>query len=502
MNPKVIPKHTSDNKIFKMNGKSDILNIFDIDLPRDESAERAVLGAMLHDVNNIPVVAEVLKEEDFFEPVHRLLFRLLMDYYFENSSLSTMDRVLLKDFIEKKKVFENLTKEGFDISEDFLESLILEAVTDLEILQGVLKILKEKSIQRNLINLGFKIIRDAKQIPDSNILIETIQNELINITSENVNTGYFEIKDVLEQVISIIEKFSRRKELVTGIPSGFIDLDRMTTGFHESDLVIIAARPGMGKSSFMLSMAHNMAKKDIPVGIFSLEMSKEQLILRLLSSASKIDMQNLRTGMVTDSDIALLESTKNELSKFKIYIDDSPSLTISDLRIKARKLVIEKGVKVIAIDYLQLIRSVRVKGSRQEEVAEVSRNLKALAKELKIPVIALAQLSRQTEHRSDKRPQLSDLRESGQIEQDADLIIFLHRPEYYKKNPLPEEKGLVEVIVAKQRQGPTGIVKLAFISDYAAFYQLSERAAELNRQGYDDDMKDSDIVDTDFDVDF
>ncbi len=483
-----------------MNNQSDLtnkLNVFDIDLPRDESAERSVLGAMVYDIENIPIVAELLKEEDLFEPVHKVLFRLLVDYYFENSSLPAMDRVLFKDFILKK----NIAKDGFEISEEFLESLILEAVTDLEILQSIIRIIKEKSIQRKLINLGLQIIRESKQIQDSSILIETIQSELINITSENINTGYFEIKDILEEVINIIEKFAHKKELVTGVPSGFIDLDRMTTGFHESDLVIIAARPGMGKSSFMLSMAHNIAKKDIPVGIFSLEMSKEQLILRLLSSVSKIDMQKLRTGMVTEEEIRLLASSKEELSKLKIYIDDSPAITVSDLRIKARKLVREKDVKVIAIDYLQLIRSIRAKGNRQEEVAEVSRNLKALAKELKIPVIALAQLSRQTEHRSDKRPQLSDLRESGQIEQDADLIIFLHRPEYYKKNPLPEEKGLVEVIIAKQRQGPTGIIKLAFVSDYASFYQLSEKSAMLTQQTYDD-VVDSDIVDTDLDVDF
>ncbi len=481
-----------------MSNQSDIfnkINIFDIDLPRDESAERSVLGAMLYDIENIPIVAESLKEEDFFEPIHKLLFKLLIDYYFENGNLPTMDRVLFKDFLEKNRVSE--------ISEDLLEALILEAVTDIEILQSIIKIIKEKSMQRAIINLGFKIIRETKQIQDSSVLIETIQNELINITSESINTGYFEIKDILEEVINIIEKFAHKKELVTGVPTGFIDLDRMTTGFHESDLVIVAARPGMGKSSFMLSMAHNIAKKDIPVGIFSLEMSKEQLIMRLLSSASKIDMQRLRTGMVTDEEIKLLSSTKEELSALKIYIDDSPAITVSDLRIKARKLVREKGVKVIAIDYLQLIRSIRTKGNRQEEVAEVSRNLKALAKELKIPVIALAQLSRQTEHRSDKRPQLSDLRESGQIEQDADLIIFLHRPEYYKKNPLPEEKGLVEVIIAKQRQGPTGIVRLAFLSDFASFHQLSEKSAMLhNQDAYDDDIVDNDIVDTDFDVDF
>lgn len=461
-------------------------SVLDIDIPRDESAERAILGSMMYDMSNIPIIAEMLKEDDFFDPNHQLLYRLLMDYYLEAQNVEVFDRVLIKDYIRKRHLSDKLTDE-------FLEQLVLEAILDIEILQSVAKIVKEKSLQRSLINLGFKIIREAKQTKDTTELIELIQEEFINISSVNINTSYFELKEVLETIIDIIKKFAHKKELVTGTPTGFIDLDRMTTGFHESDLIIVAARPGMGKSSFMLSMMHNMAKKDIPVGIFSLEMSKEQLIMRLLSSASKIDMQRLRTGMITEEEINIILKAQEELSKLKIYIDDSPILTISDLRIKARKLVREKNIKTVAIDYLQLIRSVRTKGNRQEEVAEVSRNLKAIAKELKIPVIALAQLSRQTEHRSDKRPQLSDLRESGQIEQDADLIIFLHRPEYYKKNPLPEEKGLVEVIVAKQRQGPTGIIRLAFLSDYASFYPFSDATIEHFNQ------EDEDIIDTDMD---
>jgi len=479
-----------------------------ISFPWDESAERSVLGSMLYDMANIPLVAESLKEEDFFDTTHRELFRLLLDYYFKNANLEAVDRVLLKDFIAKNIQGSGREQNGVwtGITEEFLEALVLEAVLDIEILQSIIKIIKEKSIQRALINLGLEIINNAKQTEDPNALLENIQSKLISIASENITTGYFELKDVLEEVINIIEKFAHKKELVTGVPSGFADLDRITTGFHEGDLVIIAARPGMGKSSFMLSMMHNTAKKDIPVGIFSLEMSKEQLIFRLLSSASKIDMQRLRTGMVVEEEIRLLNNTKEELSGLKMYIDDSAAISISDLWIKARKLVREKDVKMIAVDYLQLIRSTRSKGNRQEEVAEVSRSLKALAKELKIPVIALAQLSRQTEHRSDKRPQLSDLRESGQIEQDADLIIFLHRPEYYKKNPLPEEKGVVEVIVAKQRQGPTGIIKLAFLSDFATFYQLSEKHSQMGDSSYEDGYsagyEDSDIVDTDFDVDF
>lgn len=469
--------------------------ILDTDIPKDESAERAVLGSILYDISNIILVAESLKEEDFFNQDHRLLYRILMEYY-DTTKTDIVDAVLLKDIIFKKNLENKFT-------EEYLETLVFEAITDMEILQSIIAIVKKKSIQRNLIELGFKIVREAKQAKDANTLIDDIQKEFLDISSSNLNTTFFELKDVLKSVVDIIEKFYKKKEMVTGVPTGFPNIDKLTTGFHEGDLIIVAARPGMGKSSFMLSLMHNMALKDIPVGIFSLEMSKEQLIMRLLSSALKLDMQRLRTGMISDHEIKLILEAKEKLSNLKMYIDDSPILTVSDLRIKARKLLKERNIKAIAIDYLQLVRSVRSKGNRQEEVAEVSRNLKALAKELKAPVIALAQLSRQTEHRSDKRPQLSDLRESGQIEQDADLIIFLHRPEYYKKNPLPEEKGLVEVIIAKQRQGPTGILKLAFLSDYACFYPYSEAIeAKINSEEDDTSSDYGDIIDSDFEVDF
>jgi replicative DNA helicase len=284
---------------------------------------------------------------------------------------------------------------------------------------------------------------------------------------------YSHVKDAIAEGLEFIDRARNSEGVASGLPSGFIDLDRLTAGFQPSDLVVIAARPGMGKSGFMLSIVLHLALNEkVPLAIFSLETSKKQLALRMLSMFSGVPLQNIRQGLVMDENWEKIMNAALELYSKDIYIDDSPVLTTTELRIKSRKLKQEKGVKIIFVDYLQLLGVPYRRSSRQEEVAEISKSLKALAKELNIPVVALAQLSRQVEQRSDKRPQLADLRESGQIEQDADLIIFIHRPEYYKKNPPPEEEGLAEIIVAKQRQGPTGIVKLAFNHETTAFEPL------------------------------
>ena len=280
--------------------------------------------------------------------------------------------------------------------------------------------------------------------------------------------------------------------------SGFIDLDKLTAGFQPSDLVVIAARPGIGKSSFMLSVALNIAfEEKLPLAIFSLEMSKEQLMMRMFSMLSGVPLQNIRQGYVNDEDWEKIVRAALEISSRDIYIDDSPSLSTTELRIRSRKLKQEKGVGIIFVDYLQLLKAPYRHATRQEEGAEISRNLKALAKELEVPVVALAQLSRQVEQRADKRPQMADLRESGQIEQDADLILFIHRPEVYKKNPPPEEEGLAEIIVAKQRQGPTGIVKLAFDKDTTAFKPLPSSDSQ-NVEEYNPEID----FPEDWDVDF
>ncbi len=460
----------------------------DLKQPHDESAERSILGTMLADPDNIPTVLEYLTEEDFYIEEHRILFSIIVKLWQEQGS--GWDEVVLRDYIRK---------EGYEdrLPFDWIVGIYHEAAP-LSTLETACKIVKENSGLRSILELSLNLIQDVKELQDFNTVIEVAQSKIFEISEKTTVTHYHHIKDVAREVIEMVDRFSKTERLVTGLSSGFSELDMMTTGFHPADLIILAARPGMGKTSFMLSLLSHIAlNEEKPVAVFSLEMSKEQLVLRLLSALSEIPLQKLRSGYITESDREKLISTALSLSKSEIYIDDSPSLTTTELRVKARKLKKEKGVDFIAVDYMQLLRSPIRKSSRQEEVAEISRSLKALAKELSIPVLALAQLSRQVEQRSDRRPQLADLRESGQIEQDADLIIFIHRPEYYKKNPSPEEKGIAELIIAKQRQGPTGIVKTAFIKDYARFAPLATPVGEPEEEIFEEGN-----TEEDYDLDF
>ncbi len=461
-----------------------------INPPHDESAERSVLGAMLADPENVPTVLEYLSEEDFYLEEHRLLFSVIVNLWYEHGS--NWDDVVLQDHIRKKGLEERLPF-------DWIIGIYEEAAP-LKTLETACKIVKEKAGLRSILDLSTQLIRDIKEIQDFNTIIEIAQSKIFEISEKTTVTHYHHIKEVAKQVIEMIDTFRKTERLVTGIPTGFIELDMMTTGFHPSDLIVLAARPGIGKTSFMLTLVHHIALSEgKPVAIFSLEMSKEQLVMRLLSSIAEVPLQKIRSGFITNDEREKLLSAAVELSKAEIYIDDTPSLTTTELRVKARKLKKEKGIEFVAVDYLQMLRSPSRKPTRQEEVAEISRNLKALAKELSIPVLALAQLSRQVEQRSDKRPQLADLRESGQIEQDADLIIFLHRPEYYKKNPSPEEKGIAEIIVAKQRQGPTGIVKVAFIKEYTKFASLATPVSQPEEEIFEEEEE---FSEEDYDLDF
>ncbi len=457
----------------------------------DDAAERAVLGAVLHDFSFIPFVLEYINANDFFDARHKELFSAIVDFYLE-SGISVIDKTLFYNFLSKRNM-------QYPITDELLDALILEAITDEEILKYVLEIIKEYSRKRELLGLATKI-QAAVNDKDSNSIMSLIQDTVSQIVSDNKDNKIQAVYDIALNVVNAIETFANKKELITGVSTGIADLDMQTTGFQPADLIVLAARPGMGKSALMLSMIHNMAVKNVPSVIFSLEMTKEQLIMRLLSSMTKIPMQNLRSGMITDDQIQALKDATEELKKLPIYVDDTPALSISELRIRARRIKMEKDIKIVAVDYLQLLRA-REKNNRQEEVAEISRNLKALAKELNIPVLALAQLSRQIEQRGDKKPQLADLRESGQIEQDADIIMFLHRPAYYKKNPLPEEHNLAELIIAKQRQGPTGIIKLAFLDKFVSFAPLSHQSVfvpEIEQSRDEDETPSYDDLDIDF----
>jgi len=467
----------------------------DVKLPCDESAERAVLGSMLQSPENIPLVLEKLRESDFYFEEHRLLFNLIVKLWTEKGS--SFDFVILKDFIRKEGLEETLR-------EDWIRELYKEAVSP-EILEEACRIVKEKAAQRAVMELGVELIQKAKESKDFHSLIEEAQQKIFAIAESATTTQYYHVKEVAEKVIELIETFRKTDRIVTGLPTGFFELDTYTTGFHAGDLVILAARPGMGKTAFMLSVVHHVAKEEgKPVAIFSLEMSKEQLVMRLLSMLAEVQLYKIRGGQLTSDEMNRLVSAALELSKYDIFIDDTPALSTTDLRIRARKLRKEKSIEFLSVDYLQLLRPPSRKSSRQEEVAEVSRNLKALAKELHIPVMALAQLSREVEKRSDKRPQLADLRESGQIEQDADLILFLHRPEYYKKNPSPEERGIAEVIIAKQRQGPTGVIKLAFIKEFTKFSNLEGVLPEPQQDELSEimEVQENEELDDDYDLDF
>jgi replicative DNA helicase len=400
------------------------------------------------------------------------------------------DDIVLRSYLEKRGLQDK-------ISMEFVYALAQEAAEGPLLLEAIRSV-KEKSGIRKLMDLVIEVLRDSKEKPDLNALVERVSQRVYEIALKHQTSQFYHAKEVANSVLEFIDQRRRAERLITGLSSGFLDLDKLTAGFQPSDLVVIAARPGMGKSSFMLSVALNIAfEEKLPLAIFSLEMSKEQLMMRMFSMLSGVPLQNIRQGYVNDEDWEKIVRAALEISSRDIYIDDSSSLSTTELRIRSRKLKQEKGVGIIFVDYLQLLKPPYRHATRQEEVAEISRNLKALAKELEVPVVALAQLSRQVEQRADKRPQLSDLRESGQIEQDADLIIFIHRPEVYKKHPPPEEKGLAEIIVAKQRQGPTGLIKLAFDKNTTAFkplpYSDSKRV-----EGYKPEVD----LPEDWDVDF
>ncbi|MDW8434173.1 MAG: replicative DNA helicase [Aquificaceae bacterium] len=462
----------------------------DLEPPYDELAERAVLGGIIADPESMPIVLEHLREDDFYLENHRILFSLLYKLWEDKGK--DWDDIVLMEYVQKRGLKDK-------ISSSFLYALMEEGSTGI-LLEEAIRNVKEKSGLRRLMDMSLSVLKGIKEEPDLNNLIEFLNTKITEISEKQLVSHYWHVREVAKEVIEIIESRRKQEKLITGRATGFIDLDMLTTGFHPADLVIVAARPGMGKSSFMLSMSINIAKEEkVPVAIYSLEMSKEQLVMRALSMLSGVPLQNIRRGFISEEDRNKIISSALDLSRCEIYIDDTPNLSTTDLRVKTRKLKKEKGVEIVFIDYLQLLRPPYRRSSRQEEVAEISRNLKALAKELSIPVVALAQLSRQVEHRSDKRPQMADLRESGQIEQDADLIIFIHRPEYYKKNPAPEEQGIAEIIVAKQRQGPTGIVKVAFLKDVAGFKPLISTGQSMV-ESYEPEVED--LSDEELDLDF
>ncbi len=430
-------------------------------LPQSLEAEQSVIGSMIIDKNAIIKATEKLKEEDFYRDGHKVIFKAIYEM------LKNDNPVDLVTLLEYLKSNEQLEKAG---GVTYITELSSSIATTAN-LGAYIKIVEEKAILRKLIKASTKIIEDSynRQGEVENVL-DGAEKKIFDI-AEKRNTSDFEpLNQVLERGFLEIERLFNNKGDITGVSSGIKDLDAKTSGFQKGDMVLIAARPSMGKTTFALNIAEHAALREgKSVVIFSLEMSKEQLAYKLLCSEANVDLLKLRTGTLDDKDWESIARATGPLSKAKIYIDDTAGVSVMEMRSKCRKLKMEYGIDMILIDYLQLMSGSNTE-SRQQEVSEISRSIKALAKEMECPVIALSQLSRAPEQRTDHRPMLSDLRESGSIEQDADVVMFLYRDEYYNKET--EEKNIAECILAKQRNGPVGTVKMAFIGNLSKFADL------------------------------
>ncbi len=430
-------------------------------LPQSIEAEQSVIGSMIIDKSAIAQVAEKLTEDDFYRDGHKIIYKAIFEMFKNDMAV---DLVTLLEYL---KSTDQLEKAG---GVTYITEVSSSVPTTAN-LSSYIKIVEEKSILRRLIKASTAIIEDSynKQGEVEGVL-DLAEKKIFDIAEKRSTSDFESLSDVLERGFLEIERLFNNKGQITGVPSGFTDLDAKTSGFQKGDMVLIAARPSMGKTTFALNIAENAALREgKSVVIFSLEMPKEQLAYKLLCSEANVDMFKLRTGNLDDKDWENIARATGPLSKAKIYIDDTAGVTVMEMRSKCRRLKMEYGIDLILIDYLQLM-SGSSSENRQQEVSEISRSIKALAKEMECPVIALSQLSRAPEQRADHRPMLSDLRESGSIEQDADLVMFLYRDEYYNKET--EDKNMAECIVAKHRNGPVGTVKMAFLGALSKFGDL------------------------------
>ena len=433
-------------------------------LPHSVEAEQSVIGSMIMDRDAIMTASEVITSEDFYQSQYGVLFDAMLELYNEGKPV---DLVTLQERLREKDVPPEIS------SLEFAKDL-LDAVPTSANVRHYATIVQEKSMLRKLIKVNEEIANTcylAKERTED--ILEETEKKIFDLLQYRSTGDFVPIKQVVLNALDKIEKASKNKGTVTGIPTGFIDLDYKTSGFQPSDLILIAARPSMGKTAFVLNVAQNMAfKEGKTVAIFSLEMSKEQLVNRLFSLESKVDSQALRTGNLTDEDWAKLIEGAAVVGKSNLIIDDTPGISIAELRSKCRKFKLEHNLGIIIIDYLQLMSGGKRSESRQQEISEISRSLKAVARELNVPVVALSQLSRAVEQRPDHRPRLSDLRESGAIEQDADVVMFLYRDDYYNKDT--DKKNIAEVIIAKQRNGPIGTVELVWLPNYTKFANMKK----------------------------
>ena len=431
--------------------------------PHDTEAEQAVIGSMLTDKDAIISAIEVLKTDDFYREDNKTIFEAILNLYNRSEAV---------DIITLKAELSSMGKLDAVGGLEYLAELPEKVPTTANAIKYI-RIVEEKALMRNLIKTANDIIKlGYDETQDVEVLMDQAEKKIFETIQAKNQKGYVAIKDILVDTFTELEQLYNQKQHITGVPSGFTDLDYKTAGLHNSELIIVAARPAMGKSAFALNIATYAATRaNTPVAIFSLEMSKEQMVNRILCSEALVDSNKVRTGRIDDEEWGKLADASGILSESKIFIDDTPGISIMEIRAKCRKMKLEKDIGLVVIDYLQLVSGTGKRGaSREQEIAEISRSLKILAKEINVPVIALSQLARGVEQRPDHRPMLSDLRESGSIEQDADLVMFLYRDDYYNENS--EKRNIAEVIIGKNRAGSTGTVEIAWLGNYTKFANL------------------------------
>jgi replicative DNA helicase len=432
--------------------------------PQNVEAEQSLLGGALIDPESLNKIVDIVSPEDFYREDHRRIFELMLNLYERNEPI---DIVTVSSLARDKNMLEAIG------GVTHLNTLVDLMPTSANITQYA-KMVREKGLVRDLILIATEIVeRGYDADNDVDAYVDDAEKLIFEVSERKFKPSFFSVKDLVMESVKTVERLYQKKQSVTGVATGFQELDKMTSGLQPSDLIIVAGRPSMGKTAFCLNIAQNVALTEdgsVPVGIFSLEMSKEQLVMRFLSSESEVEFSRLRTGMLLPAEWPRLAQAADGLYKAPIFIDDSPSLGVLELRARARRLKKEHGLGLLIIDYLQLMKGRTNSERREQEISEISRFLKALAKELSIPVIAISQLNRMVEQREDKKPRLADLRESGAIEQDADVIMFIYRDEVYNKDT--NLKGIAEIIIGKQRNGPTGEVEVAFLDKYTAFRNL------------------------------
>jgi len=434
--------------------------------PQNIEAEESLLGGLLVDTESINKIIDLISAEDFYKDAHSRIFDIMVGLYEKNEPI---DIVTVSSSARDKGILDKIG------GATYLNTLVDLMPSAVNVVQYA-KMVREKALLRNLMNVATEIVEKGFEL-DVNVdgYIDDAEKMIFQVSERKFRPSFYAVKDIVVDNVKIIERLYEKKQAVTGVPTGFIELDKMTSGLQPSDLIVIAGRPSMGKTALSMNIAQYVAtlkEGAVPVGIFSMEMSKEQLVTRLLSSESEVDHSKLRTGTLSSSDWPELAKAAGKLSDALIFIDDSPSMSVLELRARARRLKKEHGLGLIVVDYLQLMKGrAAVTDKREQEIAEISRFLKSLAKELHIPVIAISQLNRAVEQREDKRPRLADLRESGAIEQDADVIMFIYRDEVYNKDK-DNNKGIAEIVIGKQRNGPTGTIELAFQDKIATFKNL------------------------------